>query len=177
MIEFSDPTGRLPVHLERWRPGNHELTPLELSSSCHREAKHLEERRVSDIGGDGAHNILIDTTLSSEEVGRTWVRRLRKLGYDHVVCMLPEVPRPEAYQRCLKRWQHGVLDYFDGTGLGGRYISSSNFDGYFRARGLNPTCFQAYERLRDLGPPDGFDAARRYRSFVRNGVLRFQQVQ
>jgi hypothetical protein len=177
LIDKLQALGRLPVDLEAWRPGGFALTPLELSSTCHREAKHLETRRVNALGISGRPSLLVDTTLSSEEAGRARIRQLRHLGYTHIKCMLVETTRFEAQLRCVERWRRDVGRYFNGIGFGGRYISSSNFDGYFPDGAEQASCVVAYERLRDAGAPDGFDEATRYETVKRNGVLRFLQVE
>jgi len=167
----------LPVVLGDWVAGGGPLTPFELSSSCHREAKHLESVHVSGVVTDRCPNLVIDTTLSTTEAGSRWIAELRDADCQEVRGILLEAPPDEAMDRCMNRWRRGVSDYFDGVGLGGRFIPSSNFAAYLPEDLAQPTCIEAYERLRDAGAPEGFDSTMRYRTVVRYGVCRFEQVE
>lgn len=114
-----------PPEVREREAGGERFAPLELASLVHEESSRLA-RLLREAAIDEHLDVVIDTVLSSADVGLEVAQRLDSAGYAIRVVDV-ETTAAISAARVEARWRDVSVNFVDGvdeTGLGGRWVPS-----------------------------------------------------
>ena len=104
------------------------LTPMEASPLVHEEASDVSKMLMNRASKEG-YNIIIDTTLSSENSAREKVNLLKKAGYTDIQPVFVDISPETSLERAQSRHKHGLDNFTEHhKGNGGRFLPEKLID-------------------------------------------------
>jgi hypothetical protein len=97
------------------------LDPMERSALVHEESSQLA-RLLAERAYADRKNVIWDVTMSSRSSTARRIQQLRAAGYRNIEGVFVDIPVPTSVDRAQVRHRHGMEDYRNGEGLGGRYV-------------------------------------------------------
>jgi predicted ABC-type ATPase len=97
------------------------LAPMERSALVHKESSALARALAGRAYAD-RKNVIWDITMSSKPSTARRIQQLREAGYANIEGIFVHIPVATSVERAQARHRHGLEDYRNGEGLGGRYV-------------------------------------------------------
>lgn len=97
------------------------LAPMERSALVHEESSAIARSLAGRAYAD-RKNVIWDITMSSKPSTARRIQQLREAGYTNVEGIFVHIPVATSVERAQARHRHGLEDYRNGEGLGGRYV-------------------------------------------------------
>jgi hypothetical protein len=97
------------------------LAPMERSALIHEESSDIATSLAGRAYAD-RKNVIWDITMSSRASVARRLQHLREAGYRNVEGIFVHIPVEKSVERAQARHRHGLEDYRNGEGLGGRYV-------------------------------------------------------
>jgi predicted kinase len=97
------------------------LSPMEASELVHEESSYIAKQLALRAYAD-RKNVIWDVTMSSLPSTQGRVTELRSAGYGEIEGIFVDIPVEVSVRRAAGRHREGYESYFEGRGLGGRYL-------------------------------------------------------
>lgn len=97
------------------------LAPMECSALVHEESSQVAGLLAGRAYAD-RKNVIWDITMSSKSSAAKRIQQLRDAGYSSIEGVFVHIPVDKSVERAEARHRHGLEDYRNGEGLGGRYV-------------------------------------------------------
>jgi hypothetical protein len=97
------------------------LSPMECSALVHEESSQIAGALAGRAYAD-RKNMIWDITMSSKASAAKRIQQLRDAGYTNIEGVFVHIPVDKSVERAEARHRHGLEDYRNGEGLGGRYV-------------------------------------------------------
>jgi predicted ABC-type ATPase len=98
------------------------LAPMERSGLVHEESSQAASDLATRAYAD-RRNVIWDITMSRIESALKRIDNLREAGYTEVVGVFVDIPAEKSVERAASRHRHGLEDYRNGRGHGGRFLA------------------------------------------------------
>ncbi|MEV5710274.1 zeta toxin family protein [Actinoallomurus sp. NPDC052274] len=97
------------------------LAPMERARLVHEESSQLAKALAGRAYAD-RKNVIWDITMSSKGSTVKRIQQLRDAGYSDIEGVFVDIPIEKSVERAQERHRHGLEEYRNGEGLGGRYV-------------------------------------------------------
>ena len=98
------------------------LSPMERSGLVHEESSQAASDLARRAYGD-RRNVIWDITMSRMESTLKRIDNLRESSYTEIVGVFVDIPPKKSVERATSRHRHGLEEYRNGRGHGGRHLA------------------------------------------------------